>query len=100
MFEVSMQSEALICKLKKSFYGLKQSRRNWFYTLRDFLESIGFKAGKSDPCLFLRLCHGVTDYVACWVDDLVYCSGDKIFYKEFEMVLSRKFLVSEITYLN
>ena len=59
-FEVLKDGENLICKFKKSLYGLKQSGRNWFFTLRDFLTSIGFKGSKSDPCLFLRhrkVCH-------------------------------------------
>ena len=46
--------KSYVCRLKKSLYGLKQSGRNWFNTLRDFLLSIQFKPSKSDPCLFLR----------------------------------------------
>ena len=71
-FEVLKDCENFVCKLKKSLYGLKRSGRN-------FLTSIRFKGSKSDPCLFLRHRKGFTDYVACWVDDLVYCSRDEKF---------------------
>ena len=80
-------------------YGLKQSRRNWFFTLRNFLTSIGVKGSKGDPCLFLRHRKGFTDYAACCVDDLVYCSRDEKFY-EFEVALRKKLLVSEVSDIN
>ena len=98
--EVLKDGENLVCKSKYSLHGLKQSGRNWFFTLRDFLISIGFKGSKSDPCLFLRHRKGVTDYVACWVEDLVYCSRGKKFHEQFEVALRKKFLVSEVSNLN
>ena len=61
---------------------------------------IGFKGSKSDPCLFLRHRKGFTDYVAFWVDDLVYCRRVGKFYEEFEVVHRKKFLVSEVGDLN
>ena len=85
---------------KKLLYGLKQSGRNWFFTLRGFLTSIGFKGSKSDPCLFLRHRKGDTDFVACWVDDLVYCRRDERIYDEFEGALRKKILVSDVSHLN
>ena len=53
-----------VCKLNKSLYGLKQSGRNWFHTLRDFMLSKNFRQSKNDPCLFLRERNGHRDYVA------------------------------------
>ena len=44
--------EALVCKLKKSLYGLKQSPRCWYKELSTHLESTGFKQSRVDPCVF------------------------------------------------
>ena len=99
-FEVLEDGKILIYKLeKKLLYGLEQSGRNWFFTLA-FLTSVGFKGSKSDPCLFLRHREAVTDYVACWVDDLVYCSIDEKYYKKFKLVLRKNFSGSEISNLS
>ena len=54
-FEVSSKPrDLLVCKLQKSLYGLKQSGRNWYFTLKKYLESIGFVACVHDCCLFVR----------------------------------------------
>ena len=92
--------KSYVCRLKISLYGLKQSGRNWFRTLRDFLLGIQFKPSKSDHCLFLRERNGHKDFVARWVDDLVYFSDDINSYDKFEKTLSQKFLISEVDDLN
>lgn len=42
-----------VLKLNKSLYGLKQSPRCWYRQLKEFFESINFKASLADPCFFL-----------------------------------------------
>ena len=45
----------MVCELKKSLYGLKQSPRNWYRLLSSFIVgSLGWKATVSDPCLFIK----------------------------------------------
>jgi hypothetical protein len=43
-----------VYKLSKALNGLKQAPRAWYECLRDFLITIGFKVGKSDPTLFTK----------------------------------------------
>ena len=50
--KIDPDGNPLVCKLNKSIYGLKQFGRNWFLTLREHLETIGFEACIHDPCLF------------------------------------------------
>ena len=42
-----------VSKLKKSLYGLKQSGRNWFLTLKAFLITLSFVNSFHDECLFI-----------------------------------------------
>ena len=64
-FEVkSNEGNHEYCKLRKSLYGLKQSGRNWYLTLKMFLEKFGFRTCINDKCLFARGT-GYELYVVC-----------------------------------
>ena len=46
--------KTFVCKLKKSLYGLKQSGRNCFLTLKVFLIKLSFFNSSHDECLFIK----------------------------------------------
>ena len=48
------QGNPLICKLKNSLYGLKQSGRNWYLKIKNFLSQLGFTPAVQDECLFIK----------------------------------------------
>ena len=50
----SKEGNRKYCKFQKSLYGLKLSGRNWYLTLKMFLEKIGFRACINDKWLFVR----------------------------------------------
>ena len=81
-------------------YGLKQSGRNWYLTLKSCLEKIGFKECSFDKCLFV--CgEGENLSVACvWVDDILYWSRRKSFPEWFENEIKANFDVSDCKDLN
>jgi transposase InsO family protein len=49
-----VQGSGLVCKLRKTLYGLKQSPRAWYDTLCEFLMSLGFARSMYDHALFLH----------------------------------------------
>jgi hypothetical protein len=70
-FEVPGQ-EHKVCKLNKSLYGLKQASHEWNKNINSTLLTLGFKASKSDPCIYVQTeLDGTKFYIVLYVDDLL-----------------------------
>lgn len=69
--------ENLVCLLRKSIYGLKQSPRAWFDKFSKVIETIGFTRSSSDSSLFTH--HSAQGYVVLlvYVDDIIV-TGDNL----------------------
>ncbi len=65
--KVSYGREHLVCKLKKSIYGLKQSPRCWNTALDTYLKKIGFTQSNSDPCIYYKGIGGELVYMGVYV---------------------------------
>ncbi len=85
-------SENLVCRLKKSIYGLKQSPRCWNVTLDSYLQEIGFKQSKYDPCIYTS--EGVI--LAVYVDDIILASESDEQMKNVKKLISSKFTVKDM----
>ena len=68
---VQSGKEELVCKLRKSIYGLKQSSRCWNEKLCNHLKSLGFKESGADPCVFIQSGKKDLKIIAVYVDDLI-----------------------------
>ena len=62
--------EHLVCRLKRSIYGLKQSSRCWNSVLDKRLKKMGFVQTASDPCIYVAT-EGEMFVIAVHVDDIV-----------------------------
>lgn len=89
-------NEHLVCKLKKSIYGLKQSPRCWNKCLSDFLSEIGFHQSCADPCVFIRNENDEMIIIAVYVDDLVLLCKDQNKLRDLKKVLMEKFKMKDL----
>ena len=73
---VILGKENLVCRLKKFLYGLKQSPCCWNQKFRDALESLNFRQGQAEPCIFVKgsLERNNLTTIAVYVDDLIIIS--------------------------
>ncbi|CAL2238912.1 unnamed protein product [Prunus armeniaca] len=56
--------EGVVCKLRKSLYGLKQSPRAWFGRFAASMNKFGYVQSNSDHTLFLK-CHKEIGMLDC-----------------------------------
>ena len=86
----------MICRLKKSLYGLKQDPRCWFAKLSTALKNYGFVQSYSDYSLF-GLSMGQTQInVLVYVDDLIIAGNDKDALKTFKDYIGKYFHMKDL----
>ena len=89
------KGKQMVCKLKRSLYGLKQSGRNWFECLSSHLFELNFKASLQDPCLLTLMRNSHKCWIVIWVNDILYGSTDNQFTTWFNDKMSERFKIGE-----
>jgi hypothetical protein len=69
--------EDLVCKLKRSLYGLKQSPRQWYKRFDSFMLAHGFKRPQYDNCVYIKFVNGSPMYLLLYVDDMLIAAKSK-----------------------
>ena len=87
--------EDLVCKLKRSIYGLKQSPRCWNSTLDHKLKQMGFMQAKDDPCLYMAS-EGEIFIIAVYVNDIVLAGKGDQWMAEVKQALAHQFQVKDM----
>ena len=87
--------EHLVCKLKKSIYGLKKSPRCWNTALDKQLKEMGFIQSTSDPCIYVDA-GGDTFFIGVYVDDIVLAGRTYERITEAKETLSQKFDIKDM----
>ncbi|KAF3686058.1 hypothetical protein FXO37_00006 [Capsicum annuum] len=54
--------EHMVCKLKKSIYGLKQAFRQWYLKFNETIVTFGFKENTVDRCIYLKVSGNLVGY--------------------------------------
>ena len=67
----------LVCKMKKSMYGLKQSPRTWYQKFDTYILGLGFTRIKHYHCVYFKLIYDHLIYVVLYVDDMLLIGNDK-----------------------
>ena len=88
--------ENLVCRLKKSLYGLKQSPRCWNKAFKEYLFSVGFSQSDADPCVFVKKKDASITIIAVYVDDLILIADCMQKIKETKKLLSEKFKMKDL----
>eukprot|EP00253_Pinus_taeda_P026472 PITA_26472 len=86
----------LVCKLKKSLYGLKQSPGMWYHKFDTFIWGLGFTKTKVGHCVYFKLIGDYVIYLVLYVDDMLLVGNDKEIMQDLKTHLSSKFDMKDI----
>ena len=85
----SRECEHLVCKLKKSIYGLKQSSRPWYYKFHGVITSFGFVENPMDQCIYQKVSGSKTFFLVLYVDGILLATNDKGMMHRVKQFLSK-----------
>lgn len=88
--------EYLVCRLKKSLYGLKQSPRQWYKRFDSFMLSHDFKRSDYDNCVYLKTSNGSAIYLLLYVDYMLIAAKDKSEIAKLKAQLSNEFEMKDL----
>ena len=85
-----------VCRLIKTLYGLKQSRREWNIELNGRLVKEGFRRLWSDPCAYVRRTTEGIEIITVWVDDLLLFTMTRGLMTSLKLQLQSMFEVTDL----
>ena len=92
--------KALVYKMKKSMYGLKQSPRMWYQNFYTYMLGLGFTRSKEDHCVYFKLIGDHLIYLVFYVDDMLLIGKNKEIIQDVKTDLSSKFDMKDIGVAN
>ena len=93
---VSGDTKRMVCKLKKSFYGLKQASHQCYYKFHQVFISSGFEMNMVDDCIYHKFNGSKHIYLVLYVYDILLATNDKGMLHETKRFLSKKFEIKDL----
>jgi hypothetical protein len=76
-FFVVKGKKELVCRMKKSLYGLNKSLRIWYQKIDTYVLRIGFTRRKLDHGVYFKFINDHLIYLFLYVDDMLLIGNDK-----------------------
>lgn len=89
-------NEELVCKLKRSIYGLKQASRQWYLKFHNTITSFGFQENKLDGCVYLKVSGSKFIFLILYVDDILLATNALSLLHETKMFFSKNFEMKDM----
>lgn len=93
---VAQGESGLVCKLKKSLYGLKQSSRAWFGRFSEIVLSFGLSKCENDHSFFYKQSRGGKLFLIVYVDDIIITGDDLVGIAELKAYLQQQFQTTDL----
>ncbi|KAL3749975.1 hypothetical protein ACJRO7_011017 [Eucalyptus globulus] len=93
---VAQGESGLVCQLKKSLYGLKQSPRAWFGRFSEVVLSFGLSRCENDHSVFYKQSRGGKLFLIVYVDDIIITGDDLVGITELKTYLQQQFQTKDL----
>jgi hypothetical protein len=84
----------MICHIRCSLYGLKQTPQGWFQRYTSVITTTGFSASAHDLALFIHV--SPRGRILLYVDDMIITGDDPEYIAFVKTHLSDRFLMSDL----
>ncbi|XXG73025.1 hypothetical protein AAC387_Pa07g2007 [Persea americana] len=88
--------EHMLCKLKKSIYGLKQASRSWNIHFDQAIKSYGFEQNPDESCVYKRCNGNELIFLVLYVDDILLIGNDVGVLSSVKVWLSSQFDMKDL----
>ena len=92
----SLGPSGTVCRLRKSFYGLKQSPRMWFGRFSSVMKTEGYAHSNGDSSLFFRHSASGVSILVVYVDDILITGSDADETRRLSAALAREFEIKAL----
>ena len=93
---IGQEQENLVCKLRKSLYGLKQTPRQWYTKFDSFMHRIGFKRCEVDHCYYVKSFDNSYLILLLYVDDMLITGSSIEEINNLKKQLSKQFTMKDL----
>ena len=97
---IAKNQEHMVCKLKRSIYGLKQESRSWNIRFDQAIKSFGFEQNLDEPCVYKRYQDKVVMFLVLYVDDILLIGNDVGVMSSVKVWLSSQFDMKNLGEVN
>eukprot|EP00253_Pinus_taeda_P031441 PITA_31441 len=91
---------SLLCRLKKSLYGLKQASRVWYAKMDSFLLDTGFSRCHSDNIVYTKKVGKSLIILVLYVDDLILIGSDPNLINHAKSSVKKQFEMTNLGHLH
>ncbi|KAH9781363.1 Integrase catalytic domain-containing protein [Citrus sinensis] len=90
-------TEDMVCLLKRSLYGLKQSPRQWYLRFDEFMISHGYCRSQYDSCVYFKILSSEDRiYLLLYVDDMLIACKRREEIERLKMELNTAFEMKDL----
>nr|KYP56393.1 Retrovirus-related Pol polyprotein from transposon TNT 1-94 [Cajanus cajan]KYP56397.1 Retrovirus-related Pol polyprotein from transposon TNT 1-94 [Cajanus cajan] len=89
-------STSMVCKLKKSIYGLKQPSRQWYHKFHQIITSYDFEENTIDDCVYHKFSESKYIFLVLYVDDILLARSDIGLLHETKRFLANNFEMKDL----